>query len=460
MNTRRCFMGRTGLIGISLFTLLVVIGTAGADDISITVYNSNLGVVHETRALEFEKGDGNVSFTDVPSQIDPTSVGFELVDPGKSVAILEQNYAYDLVSPEKIYSKYVDRKIDLFDETGNMFSGTLLSFSGGAFVLQGDNGRVQTIRTEQVVNANFPDLPEGLITRPTLFWLYSSDFSGQADCKVSYQTAGIDWTAEYVGILSEDEKKLNLTGWSSINNRSGATYKEATLKLIAGDIHRAPKARTRPRGMLDEAVMLKAAAPGFEEKEFFEYHMYTLPRKATIADNEIKQISLFEPASTDVKKEYYYQPEINNKKVKVSVEFVNSKTSGLGIPLPAGRARIFKADDDGSMILLGEDKIDHTPRDEEVKLTIGYAFDISAEEKITGYDKISPQVEERRYEIELRNHKKENVTINVEKRLYGDWDITQSSHKYNVKDANTITFDVSVNSNAGQTIKFTVRTSR
>ena len=177
-------MGRTGLIGISLFTLLVVIGTAGADDISITVYNSNLGVVHETRALEFEKGDGNVSFTDVPSQIDPTSVGFELVDPGKSVAILEQNYAYDLVSPEKIYSKYVDRKIDLFDETGNMFSGTLLSFSGGAFVLQGDNGRVQTIRTEQVVNANFPDLPEGLITRPTLFWLYSSDFSGQADCKV------------------------------------------------------------------------------------------------------------------------------------------------------------------------------------------------------------------------------------------------------------------------------------
>ena len=453
-------MGRTGLTAIFLFTLFIVTGMASANDISITVYNSNLGVVHETRALEFSKGNGNVSFTDVPSQIDPTSVGFEMVDPGKSAAILEQNYAYDLVSPEKIYSKYVDRKIDLFDETGNMFSGTLLSFSGGSFVLQDGNGRVQTIRMEQVVNANFPELPEGLITRPTLFWLYSSDFSGKADCRVSYQTSGIDWSAEYVGILSEDEKKLDLTGWSSINNRSGATYKNATLKLIAGDIHRAPQARTRPRGMLDEAVMLKAAAPGFEEKEFFEYHMYTLPRKATIADNEIKQISLFEPAAADVKKEYYYQPEINSNKVKVSIEFLNSKSDGLGIPLPAGRTRIFKADEDGSMILLGEDKIDHTPRDEEVKLTIGYAFDISAEEKITDYNKISPQVEERGYEIELRNHKKENVSITVEKKLYGDWEITQSSHKYNTKDANTITFDVPVDSGGGQTIKFTVRTSR
>jgi len=454
-------MRRTGRLTLLLIAGLLITASGYAEDISVTIYNSNLGVVHETRTLGFEKGSGRVSFTDVPSQIDPTSVGFELVDPNKSAVILEQNYAYDLVSPEKIYSKYVDKKIDLFDKAGNIFSGTLLSFAGGAFVLQDDNGKVQIIRLEQVVNANFPELPEGLITRPTLFWLYQSDFSGKAECEVSYQTGGIDWTAEYVGILSEDEKSLGLTGWSSINNRSGATYKNATLKLIAGDIHRAPKPRpyAAPRG--DEAVMFKAAtAAGFEEKEFFEYHMYTLPRKATIADSEIKQIALFDPASTKVTKEFYYQPDLNNKKVKVTVEFTNSKASGLGIPLPEGRARIFKADDDGSMILLGEDVIDHTPRDEEVKLTVGFAFDISAEEKVVGYNKISQQVEEREYEIELRNHKKENVTIKVEKKLYGDWEISQSSHSYNKKDANTMTFDMPVKSNDKEVIKFTVRTSR
>ncbi|MEW5924005.1 MAG: DUF4139 domain-containing protein [Candidatus Zixiibacteriota bacterium] len=452
-------MGRIGLYIIS--AMLLVVSVVMADGISVTVYNSNLGVVHETRALNFEKGTGRVLFTDVPSQIDPTSVGFEITDPGKSAVILEQNYAYDLVSPEKIYSKYIDKKIDLFDKAGNMFSGTLLSFSGGAFVLREDAGKVQIIRLEQVVNANFPELPEGLITRPTLFWLYDSDFSGKADCEVSYQTAGIDWNAEYVGILSGDEKNLGLTGWSSINNQSGATYKDATLKLIAGDIHRAPSPRTRaPMGMADEAVLMKSSAAGFEEKEFFEYHMYTLPRKATIADNEIKQIALFEPASTAIKKEYYYQPEMNAKKVKVVIKFTNSKEAGLGIPLPAGRTRIFKADDDGSMVLLGEDNIDHTPRDEEVKLTIGYAFDISAEEKVVNYNRISPQVDEREYEIELRNHKKENVTIKIEKQLYGDWEVTQSSHEYKKKDANTLIFDVPVKTDGKEIVKYTVRTGR
>jgi len=453
-------MRRTVIFGIMLLAGLFVAGTAGADEVSVTVYNSNLGVVHETRTLEFEKGSGRVSFTDVPSQIDPTSVGFELVDRGKTAVILEQNYAYDLVSPEKIYSKYIDRKIDLFDKSGNIFGGTLLSFSGGAFVLRDDDGRVQIVRAEQVVNANFPDLPEGLITRPTLFWLYESDFSGRADCEVSYQTGGIDWSAEYVGILTDDEKQLDLTGWSSINNRSGATYTDATLKLIAGDIHRASKPRLPMAPRAEDAVLFKAAAAGFEEKEFFEYHMYTLPRKATLADNEIKQISLFEPAWADVEKEFLYQPEVNNKKVKVTIKFMNSKSAGLGIPLPEGRARVFKADDDGSMILLGEDRIDHTPRDEEVNLTIGFAFDISAEEKVVDYTKISTQVEERKYEIALRNHKKEDVTIKVEKKLYGDWTITQSSHKYNKKDANTIVFDVPVKSGGKEAVAFTVRTSR
>ncbi|UCD95533.1 MAG: DUF4139 domain-containing protein [Candidatus Zixiibacteriota bacterium] len=454
-------MRKSILLCLAAMVMMAVAGEIYADDISVTIYNSNLGVVHETRNLSFDKGTGRVSFRDVPSLIDPTSVGFELVDKSKSAVILEQNYAYDLVSPEKIYSKYVDKSIDLFDKEGNIFTGELLSFSGGAFVLKEPSSKIQIVRLEHVVHASFPELPEGLITRPTLFWLYNSDFAGKAACKVSYQTSGMNWTAEYVGILSEDEKQLGLTGWSSITNNSGATYKGATLKLIAGDIHRAAPPVRAPRFAAEEDRMfMKASAAGFEEKEFFEYHLYTLPRKATIADNEIKQIALFEPAATSVEKEYYYQPDRNDKKVKVTVKFTNSKQFGLGIPLPAGRTRVFKADTDGSMILLGEDRIDHTPKDEEVKLTIGFAFDISAEQKVVDYRKVSDKVEERIFEIELRNHKDEDVTIIVEKKLYGDWSIPHSNYDFIKKDANTIEFRVPVKANDKAVINFTFRTSR
>jgi len=444
---------------VILLATLLFFGVATADEVAVTIYNGNLGVVFENRQLEFEKGSGRISFIDVPSKIDATSVGFELVDKSKTVTILEQNYAYDLVSPDKIYLKYIDQSIDLFDIQGTIFSGRLLSYSGGAFVLQDESGKVQIVRSKQVVNSNFPILPEGLISRPTLFWLYYSDFSGKADCRVSYQTSGMSWTAEYVGILSEDETMLDLTGWSSINNNSGATYKDATLKLIAGDIHRAQK---KGRGTSDYIMksMAVEAPSGFEEKEFFEYHLYTLPRKATLANNEIKQISLFEPATANIKKEYYFQPEINSKKVKVNIEFINSSESGLGMPLPAGRARVFKADTDGSMILLGEDRIDHTPKDEELKLTVGYAFDISAEETMTNYQKISNRVDEKTYRIELRNHKKEDITVTVEKSVYGDWEIINKDKEFKKKDANTIEFSVPVSAEDESTINFTVRTSR
>ena len=440
--------------------VMAIAVTAFADDVSVTVYNSNLGVIREIRDLSFDKGDGMVSFVDVPSLIDATSVGFELVDKNKSVMILEQNYAYDLVSPNKIYDKYIDRNIDVFNKEGEIFSGTLLSSSGGAVVLREKTGKIQIIRMDQVVNVNFPELPEGLITRPTLFWRYRSDFAGKTACQVSYQTSGLSWSAEYVGLLSDDEKTLGLTGWSSITNNSGATYKDATLKLIAGDINRVAQPRVR---MMEDAMMEKAMAPqagaGFEEKAFFEYHMYTLPRKATIANNEIKQIALFDPADAVVKKEYYYEPHKNNEKVRVAINFTNDKKDGLGIPLPAGRVRMFKKDTDGAMVLLGEDRIDHTPKDEEVKLTVGYAFDISAEEKQTEYNRISTRVEERTYEISLRNHKKEAVTIFVEKKLYGDWSITGSSHEYTNPDATTLKYEIPVPADGDVTVTFTVRAS-
>ncbi len=434
-----------------------MLAALAAADISVTVYNGNLGVIKDTRKLDFQKGMGRVSFADVPSQIDATSVGFKVATSGKNVTILEQNYAYDLVSPDKIFSKYIDKNIDLFDEKGNMFSGTLLSAGGGAVTLRDKSGKIQIIRMDKIVNSNFPELPEGLITRPTLFWLYSSDFSGSADCDVSYQTSGLNWSAEYVGLLSEDEKSLHLNGWSSINNTSGATFTDATLKLVAGDIHRAPTPPPMAKGRQNVYMEAMATDAGFQEKEFFEYHLYTLPRKATLANNEIKQISLFEPASTGVTKEYLYQPDQNDKDIKVMLKFTNSASAGLGIPLPAGRTRIFKADSDGAMILLGEDRIDHTPKDEDVKLYIGNAFDIVGEHKVMNVSRISDRVTESDIEVEIRNRKNENITVIVEKKLYGDWEILDNNLTYEKKDAYTVQFEVAVSANSKADLKFKVR---
>jgi hypothetical protein len=429
---------------------------AQATDVAVTVYNNNLGVISETRSLDITKGTNRLAFTDVPALIDAASVRVELPNSKNRLTILEQNYAYDLVSPEQMYQKYIDEQIEIVDEDGNLYTGKLLAYNSGAITLLDASGKVKIVSASKVTEVNFPALPEGLITRPTLFWLYNSNADGKLDLRVGYQTGGMSWNAEYVGVLNENETSLGLSGWSSINNQSGKRYENATLKLIAGDISRATQREPR----YERKMTLSAMAPdeaGFEEKQFFEYHMYTLPRKATVADKEIKQISLFDPATASVKKAYVYKPEENAKQVAVAVKFKNSQQTGLGMPLPAGRVRLFKADTDGSMVLLGEDLISHTPKDEEVDLKVGYAFDIAAAERLMTQTRISDRVEEREYEVEFRNHKKEAVTISVEKKLWGTFEVLQADFQYKKKDANTLTFDVSVGADQSVVVKYKVR---
>ena len=444
---------------VVLALCLTIIGAsvASADEVAVTVYNSNLGVVSETRSLDFQKGINKLAFRDVPSQIDPNSVRFELVGSGDGVAILEQNYAFDLVSPDQIYKKYIDKKVELIDKDANLYAGTLLAVGGGAVTLRSDNGQIRIISMDKVVESRFPELPEGLITKPTLFWLYSSNLTGAQSAMVAYQTTGLSWSAEYVGVLDKNDKHLDLSGWGAINNTSGKTYTDAKLKLVAGDINRAVQIRGG-RGPQMEMFASKAdMSQGFDQKSFFEYHLYTLPRKATLANNEIKQISLFEPAGSAVEKVYIYQPDQNPTQISVKVKFKNSEKTGLGMPLPAGRVRLFKADDDGSLILLGEDMIDHTPKDEEVKLTVGNAFDVVPEETMTDSRRISQNVEERTYKVEIRNRKKEPVTVTVEKPFYTFWEITDAGFVYKKKDASTLTFDLTVAAESEASVQYTVR---
>ncbi|MFQ5453942.1 MAG: DUF4139 domain-containing protein, partial [Candidatus Zixiibacteriota bacterium] len=427
---------------ILVLSLLILPISLIADEIAVTVYNSNLGVISETRSLEFSKGINQLAFKDVPSLIDAASVQFEIIDIKHNVSILEQNYAYDLVNPEQMYAKYIDKEIELIDKEGEYYSGTLLAYSRGAITLQEKSGRIKIILMDNITEVNFPALPEGLITKPTLFWLYNSDFSGQLNSRIGYQTSGMNWSAEYVGILNPDETQLGLSGWASINNTSGKSYNNAKLKLIAGDIHRVTPSR---RGVMKTMSLAEdMSGAGFEEKAFFEYHLYTLPRKATLGNKEIKQISLFEPSNTKVNKVFIYRPERNPKKVEVAIKLKNSKTAGLGLPLPAGRVRLFKADDDGALILLGEDQIDHTPKNEEVKLKVGFAFDIVAKEELMSQKRVSSKVEEQEIKIELSNRKEEAITVEVEKKLYGFWEIIESNLDYQKKDAYTLIFKVPV----------------
>lgn len=447
---------------IQTIAMLVAVSGISAADIAVTVYNDNLGVVNETRTLEFKKGVGQLSFTDVPALIDASSVRFDLVNGGKAVTILEQNYAFDLVGPEQMYAKYIDKQIELTDEKGNVYNGVLLSYSGGSAIVREETGRVKIVQMSQIVEVNFPVLPEGLITRPTLLWKYNSSAAGIMPCNVSYQTSGMQWTAEYVGVLNPAENQLGLSGWASITNNSGKTYENAKLKLISGTINRAEQQRFYKGGRGVEMMTdgFAAAAP-FEEKAFFEYHMYTLPRNATLANKEQKQISLFDPSKGTVAKEFLYRPDQDGKSVKVVVKLKNSKESGLGVPLPAGRIRMFKADTDGMLVLLGEDRIEHTPKDDSLKVDIGTAFDITAEERTANITRVSNNVEERDFEIELRNRKAEGVTVRVEKNLWGYWEIVNSSIAWAKKDASTGAFSVPLKKDEVVTLKLKVRfTSR
>lgn len=436
--------------------LTLAAGAAVADDVAVTVYNSNLGVVSETRPLTFTKGNGEIDFTDVPKLIDASSVRFETVR-GGDIAILEQNYLYDLVNPYDLFYRYIDQPVEFVDEDGNVFSGTLLAYDRSSATLQTPVGGVQFFQMDNVARTNFPKLPDGFITRPTLRWRYTAEQTGTFDCRVSYQTGGLGWKAEYVGILNAAETDLGLSGWADITNNSGKSYTDATLKLVAGDIARANQATQYDRFSPGIALMEKAGDAGFEEKAFFEYHLYTLPREATLVNNQSKQISLFEPASTRVNKVYRYQPDRNDRDVSVAIKFENRKANGLGMPLPEGRVRLFKADTDGSMILLGEDAIEHTPENEEVSLQVGNAFDIIGKHITRSQNRVSQNVEDQEFELTLTNRKKEPVTVEVVRTLYGNWQITQAPFEYTRKDAQTIEFKLDVPADGKTTVTYTVR---
>ncbi len=446
------------IFSIGLFLFLSA-GEASAQKIAITIYNQDLALVKDTRLLDFKRGENEIKFTDVAAKIDPTSVHFKALDYPEKVMILEQNYQFDLVTSDKILEKYLDKEIQVKTKGEKLYTGELLSFAAENLTLKEKEGGIRIVSRSEVMDLFFPTLPEGLITRPTLLWWLQSEIEGKEKAEVSYLTTGINWHAEYVGVVDDKDQNLEITGWVSVDNRSGATYKDAKMKLIAGEVHRVTERRVRP--LLAKGIEVAEAAVGvpFEEKAFFEYHLYTLKRPATIKDKEIKQITLFPTEKVKVNKIFLYDGAREAKKVKVNLEFVNSQEQGLGIPMPEGKIRVYKEDVDKSLEFVGEDKIDHTPKDEKVRVYLGDAFDVVGERKRTDYHKITDDVWEETYEIKLRNHKQEAIEVTVVEHLlfYADWEIISSNFEYNKKDAQTIEYKIPVQPDEEKVLKYTVR---
>lgn len=442
---------KTLLAGFILMSTAAAIAQSNA--VRVTVYNDNLALVHEMREIELPKPAGLVSFRDVAAQIDPTSVHFKSLSSPTAVRVLEQNYEYDLVSAEKILARYLDQKISLSTKQGSAVSGRLLS-SQGNVVLQADDGSIKILNHSEIVATDLPKLPAGLITRPTLVWNVENNGATKQRVEVSYLTTGMSWHAEYVGVLDANDRNMSLSGWVSIDNQCGATFPEAKLLLVAGDIHRAQQ--PQPDYAVMEAMpMAMAAEPQFEEKEFFEYHLYTLNRAATLKDRQVKQIELIPAASTLVKKEFTYNGALDPKKVKVTVSFKNSKENGLGLALPGGKVRLYKPEGE-AQVLVGEDNLEHTPRDEEVRLNVGDAFDIVGERTPLESRQLGERSNEESVKIEIRNHKSEAVTVNVVENFWGDWSMRKQSLAHVKKDATTAEWRVSVPANGKADVQYTV----
>ncbi|MEL7297660.1 MAG: DUF4139 domain-containing protein [Pseudomonadota bacterium] len=436
-------------------------------------------IVRQQQTLELQQGRSEVRLTDVAALIDPTTVHFESLTDPDGTRVIEQDFRFDLVGTEKLFDRYIDSKIRVDQVVGDRLvttNGVLLSRQGG-LVVRKDDGSISVITDWQ--NVSLADLPGGLMTRPTLVWDIQAKRGGTHASRVSYETKGATWWADYnlqwQPGRDDNVGTLSVSAWVSILNHSGATYTDAKLKLIAGDVQRAqPEPTPMPRAMMMRSAEADVAE-GFSEKELFEFHLYTLPRPTTIPNNATKQIELF-PQVTGVpaSKRLVYSAQgagwgrrsfmpAGSDKVNAFIEFDNKQTQGLGMPLPAGRVRVSQADDaDGSLEFIGEDVIEHTPRNESLRIWVGSAFDVLGERRVTDakQDQARRQREET-VEVTITNRKKASQPVTVLENLNGatNWELLETSDRYDKIDAGQIKFDITVPADSKKTVRYRVRYS-
>jgi len=439
-------------------------------EVAVTVYNSNIALIRDVRLLKIPTGEVHLRFMDIAAKVNPATVHIVSLTAPKDLQVLEQNYEYDLLNPQRLLEKYVGRELTLVrlvtenNSTREIpVKATLQAFNQGP-VWRVGNDIITGMGADRYV---FPDVPENLYSKPTLVWLLENQRTAEQRVEASYLTNDLNWNADYVLTVADDQKAADLNGWVTIVNKSGTAFENALLQLVAGEVHRVYEARVQRKAMAMEAV--GAAAQQFGEEALSEYHLYTLGRRTTLHDNETKQISLLGATGLGIEKhfvvdgqEYYYRnPQRPGQPikdpVKVFIKFKNSEDNSLGMPLPAGTVRVYQGDSKGRVQFIGEDHIDHTPKDETLDLHIGNAFDVVSERKQTDYQKIASNVYEMEFEIALRNHKPDPITVEVNEPLHGDWTMLSSSYKYEKTAAFAARFNVPVAADGESVLKYRVR---
>jgi len=469
----------------------------------LTVYNMNLALIREIRPMTLTKGLNTIVLPEIPATIDGTSLHFSSLTDPKSVRVLEQNFQYDLVHQAKLLEKYIGKEVEfvrydqatekeysvfgkllatgwqlqpVYNPYGQHISPSAYSYSGQ--MIAEINGKVEIGPSGRLI---LPSLSEGLILKPQLQWLVNSTRAGSHNAEISYLATQLSWNCNYVVLLNQDDTKLDLTGWVSLTNNSGTSFRDAGLKLVAGDLN-VIKSEADAIGYARKSMAaVDEAAPQFEQKELFEYKLYTLQRRTDLANNETKQIELVSGKQVSSKKMFVYDGlsdfwrswrnnagyrdqssfgQQSNTKVGVFVTFKNSQNDGLGIPLPKGKIRVYKRDDDGKEQYIGEDQVDHTPKDEEIRLYLGNAFDLVGSRVQKNFRVIvSGHSVEETFEIKVKNHKDEPVEVMVYEHpwRWNEWEVTRSNGEWEKVDQSTLRFPLKIGKNSERVISYTVR---
>lgn len=472
---------RIGLFLLLIFTALpafaaeIVSTLADQEEVAVTIYNDDLALVRDRRQVTLPKGEADLALREVSARMRPETALLRSLSHPKGVAVFEQNFDFDLLTPGKLLEKYVGGTVLVVrshPQTGidQAESATVLAANEGVVLKVGD--RIETGLPGRLV---FPDVPATLRDRPTLVVSLASDALARQQLELSYLTGGLGWQADYVAALDADEKTLDLSGWVTLTNQSGTSYRNARLQLVAGDVNRVRDDLRLRKGVVMEEVMTMAAAPAMASESLFEYHLYTLARPTTLRENQTKQVALLDASGVPLRKEYrlgggshYYQGQYGDLgqklKVAVFIEFDNKKAAQLGLPLPKGVVRVYKQDRAGQPQFIGEDRIDHTPENETVRLKLGEAFDVTANRRQTDFRKLGGDSRynyrfESAFEIVLKNAKDEAVTVTVVEPVPGDWRVLEESHPHRKGSAGAAVWQVPVAAKGEATLTYRVEVS-
>jgi hypothetical protein len=439
-------------------------------ELAVTVYNSDLALVRDVRNVQLPPGSFDLRFMDIAATVNPATVHFRSLTEPSRLGVLEQNYEYDLLEPDKLLRKYVGRDFTLVrTRTEN---GTTRQEEVKARLLSYNNGPVWRVGNEIVTGLHadhmrFPELPENLYTRPTLVWTLENSGAVRHRVEASYLAGKLSWNADYVLTVGRDDKTADLDGWVTLMNGSGTSFRNAALQFVAGDLNQVSD--MVGRFTLETTAVQSAASSRMAQEAFSEYHLYTLARKTSINNDETKQLSMLNGTGVPVQKRYvvdgqsfYYRNASHpgapvKDVVQVYYQFRNEQKAGLGMPMPAGIVRVYQADSKGGVQFVGEDRIEHTPKDETLNLKIGNAFDVVCERKQSDFQKVGSSMYDVAYEVTLRNHKAVPVSVEVNEPVGGSWQMLRSSHEWKKTAAAAARFIVVVPADGTAVLKYRVR---